>query len=272
MGGTFSGTSQDLSGTVAVVTGAGSGFGRHFTIALATNGATVVAADIRLTEAEATADQVLEAGGDALAVEVDVSDVASTERLAAMLRERFSALHVLVNNAGISTPSRRMHEIEVEDWYRLMGVNLHGVFLCSRALIPHMTTGGSIVNIASVVGVRALDPRVAETAPNVSSAAYVTSKAAVIGMTRQMAVDYANDGIRVNAIAPGWHAGTALGREGGRSDEDQRRLEAKVVDRIPLGRLGEPPELASLLVFLASPASSYVTGQVIAHDGGWTAW
>lgn len=263
---------HDLTGRVAVVTGAGSGFGRVFSLALGAAAATVVAADIVLETAEETAGSVVERGGRATAARVDVSDPKSVAALADDLAGTPGAVDVLVNNAGISTPSRLTHEIDVADWYRVMDVNLHGVFLCSRALIPLMNEGGSIVNIASVVGMLALDNEITALAPNVSSAAYVASKAAVIGLTRQMAVDYGERGIRVNAIAPGWHSGTELGREGGRTDDDQRRLEGEVVKRVPLKRMGRPEELAELLLYLACPASSFVTGQVIAHDGGWTTW
>jgi NAD(P)-dependent dehydrogenase (short-subunit alcohol dehydrogenase family) len=126
----------------------------------------------------------------------------------------------------------------------------------------------SIVNIASIVWLEALDP------PILAQSSYVAAKAGVIGLTRQMAVEYGQDGVRVNAIAPGWHLGTRLGKRVGNfpTAADVERLTAFIAGHTPLGRSGRPDELAGLLLYLCSDASSYLTGQVIAHDGGWTAW
>jgi NAD(P)-dependent dehydrogenase (short-subunit alcohol dehydrogenase family) len=132
-----------------------------------------------------------------------------------------------------------------------------------------MGTGqGAIVNIASIVGVEGLDPAI------LAQSGYVAAKAGVIGLTRQMAVEYGQDGIRVNAIAPGWHLGTRLGERVGnfRTDEDMARLVRFIRGHTPLDRPGRPDELGGLLLYLCSDASSYVTGQIISHDGGWTAW
>ena len=260
----------DLSDRVALVTGAGSGLGRIFARTLAEAGATVVAVDIRLEDAVETAEQGESVKGRIEALAVDVADPASVERLAATVRESHGRLHVLVNNAGISTPSGRVHEISVETWDGVISVNLRGTFLCSRALLPLMleTGHGSIVNIASVIGMVGLDAEV------IAQAGYVASKAGVIGLTLQMAVEYAAEGVRVNAIAPGWHLGTNLGRRAGNYPTPQARLlrQEQLVQRTPMRRTGEPHELRALLLYLATDASSFVTGQVIAQDGGWTAW
>jgi NAD(P)-dependent dehydrogenase (short-subunit alcohol dehydrogenase family) len=259
-----------LRGRVAVVTGAGSGLGREFAEVLAQAGASVVAADIALDDAQVTACTIAAAGGSAMARWVDVADPQSVDAFAETVRRDYGTIQVLINNAGVSARTNRVHEMPIEEWDRVVGINLRGVFLCSRALLPLMLEGGrgSIVNIASIVGLGGLDPRIMATSP------YAASKAGVIGLTRQMATEYAGDGIRVNAIAPGWHFGTNLGRRSGSlpTPEAQERLRAWAEEHTPMGRGGKPSELRGLALYLASDASSYVTGQVIAHDGGWTAW
>jgi 3-oxoacyl-[acyl-carrier protein] reductase len=259
-----------LDGRVAVVTGAGGGLGRVFARSLAAAGATVVAVDIREAAAEETAQLLRTAGASAEAIPADVSDDAEVIRLASRLESLYPHVNVLVNNAGISTPSRRVHEIAVDEWDEVIRVNLRSAFLCTRAIVPMMfeAESTSIINISSVVGVRALDPSI------ISQAAYVASKAAIVGLTMQTAADYGSIGIRANAIAPGWHLGTDLGKRVGNypSPEEQRLLRAQLAQRTPLRRTGEPIELAGLVVYLASDASSFVTGQVLAHDGGWLVW
>ena len=182
----------------------------------------------------------------------------------------FGTIDVLINNAGITTLPMRTHEIPVADWDRLMAINLRGTFLVTRAVLPVMLAAkrGSIINISSIYGLTGFYPGFAAGLAN-----YAASKAAVIGLTRQCAVEYARDGIRVNAIAPGYHAGTNLGHEGraGASPEKIAQLEGAIHAAIPMGRRGTPDELEGLAIYLAGDASSYVTGQVFAHDGGWTA-
>jgi NAD(P)-dependent dehydrogenase (short-subunit alcohol dehydrogenase family) len=260
----------DLTDRVALVTGAGSGLGRAFAETLADAGAHVICADRHADTAEQTAGTIGKRGQAAVSMQVDVADEAAVAALLAETDARFGRLDILVNNAGISTNPVRTHEFPVADFDRLMSINLRGVFLCTRAALPIMLRqrGGSIVNIASVLGLGGYYPGFSAIGVN-----YAASKAAVIGLTRQVALEYAGDGIRCNAIAPGWHRGTALAaeRRGQITPEEFARFEHTVTAAVPMGRRAEPQELAGLLLYLAADTSAYVTGQVFAHDGGWTA-
>jgi NAD(P)-dependent dehydrogenase (short-subunit alcohol dehydrogenase family) len=257
----------DLAGKTCLVTGAGSGLGRAFAEGFAAYGADVICADRDEEGATETALTIGESGGTARPLHVDVADHRSVEK---MVRACGPRIDVLVNNAGIATPARRMHEIALDDWNRLIGINLTGVFHCTRAVVPAMIAsgGGSIVNIASILGLVGHYPGFA-----MVTASYAAAKAGVIGFTRQVALEYAKDGIRCNAIAPGWHGGTKLGNatKQGMNNETMARFEDCIVDGVPMGRRGTPDELQGLAIYLASGASSYVTGQVFTQDGGWTA-
>ena len=218
---------------------------------------------------EQTAAEIVAAGGHASGAQVDVADEESVATLARGLGSR--PLHVLVNNAGVSPAFARVHEASVEAWDRSIAVNLRGAFLCTRAVVPAMLDAGfgSIVNLTSVVGVRGVD---AGMVGQGGVANYVAAKAGVIGLTKQLAVEYGPDRIRVNAIAPGFHGGTRLGRHYGLDGDGIAEMMRRAVAMSPLGRIGDADELAGLVVYLASDASSFLTGQVIAHDGGLTAW
>ncbi len=258
-----------LDGKVAVVTGAGNGLGRSFSIGLASFGATVVCADRNLEGADETAAIIKQSRGMAEAAHLDVSDEASVDSFWKSVESDHGRIDVLVNNAGVATNVVRTHEFSVADWDSLMAVNLRGVFLVTRKALALMLPGpGSIINIASIAGLRGYWPGFPSLGVN-----YSTSKAGVIGFTRQVAAEYAKEKIRVNAIAPGWHGGTALGavRRAASTPEDVAKFEQAIHNRIPMGDRGVPDDLIGLVVYLAGDASHYVTGQVIAHDGGWDA-
>jgi len=271
MANTISKQMFQLDGRVAVVTGAGSGLGRVFARTLALYGAAVICADVTAAGNEETAAMIAGEGGKARTFILDVADAAAVAGLAADIQAREKKVDVLVNNAGISTGKDLLHELPVAKWDRVMAVNLRGVFLCMHCLLPLMLPQqrGSVINISSIAGLVGVDPRI----PSVSSN-YAAAKAGVIGLTRAAAAEYGGHGIRVNAIAPGWHLGTNLSQQR-HIKSDPEKLKA-YVDRLrrdtPLARTGEPEELAGLVIYLASDASSFVTGQVIAHDGGWSAW
>jgi NAD(P)-dependent dehydrogenase (short-subunit alcohol dehydrogenase family) len=256
-----------LDGKIAVVTGAGNGLGRSFALGLAAFGATVICADRNLESADETASLVKQSRGKAEAVHVDVADEASVDDMWKTIAEDRPRIDILINNAGIATNAMRTHEYSVADWDRLMAINLRGVFLNTRKGLAMMLPGpGSIINISSILGLRGFWPGSAA-----GSISYSTSKAGVVGFTRQVAAEYAKEKIRVNAIAPGWHGGTALGaeRRAAASPADIKMFEEAIHARIPMKHRGVPDDLVGLVVYLASDASHYMTGQVIAHDGGW---
>jgi NAD(P)-dependent dehydrogenase (short-subunit alcohol dehydrogenase family) len=256
----------DLTGKVALVTGGGSGLGRVSCESLAEFGADVVCADLRNDRAEETVGLIQHYGHRAVPMQVDVTDYEQVRVLFAEVGRQFGGLDVLVNNAGIVSLPAGIHEFDVAVWKRVMSVNLDGSFYCMkealRLMLPQKK--GSIINVSSVAGMYGNDV--------FPAVAYVTSKAAVIGLTKQGATEYGESGIRVNAIAPGWHLDTNLAPDSGlprlEEDSDIGRL---LASKTTMKRTGKAAEVGGLVVYLASDASSYVTGQVIASDGGWTA-
>ncbi len=259
-----------LEGKIAIVTGAGTGLGNVFARALATAGATVIVADLNPETAQKTSKAITANGGLAEAVQVDVTNPSSIESIVSFVVGKYQHIDVLINNAGIASPAHRVHEMPIEDWDRVNAVNTRGVFLCTRSVLPIMLkqSQGTIINIASVAALVGVDNNLSAVAAN-----YSASKGAVASFTRQVAIEYGEQGIRCNAIAPGWHLGTQLGQEAlpmteGALEEMIDKLESLT----PLKRTGHPEELAGLAVYLSSDASSFMTGQVIAHDGGWCSW
>ncbi len=248
-----------ISGKVCVVTGAGSGIGRATALRLAAEGGAVVCADVNGDAAVATAAEIDGAGATALALSVDVADPRAVDEMIAAAVTRFGQLDVLVNNAGVNLPGL-LHEVSDDVIDRTLAVNVKGQIYGCRAAIPHMIDrGGSIVNISSVNGLVA-EPFLA---------VYAASKGASIMLTKGVALDYAKRGIRCNVVCPGWidtpinyaHAELLGGL-------------AKVYDTIdsfqPIGRPGEPGEIANVVLFLASDEASLMTGSVVVADGGMT--
>ncbi len=259
----------NIEGNVGIITGAATGLGRLFSETLAAAGARVVCADVDVDSLNKTVSDIRSSGHEALAIKADVSSPEDVEKMVGLAISEYGKLDIAINNAGIITSPSRFHEIKYEDWNRLMAIDLTGVFICMQEELKGMMAGGqggAIVNIASVAGIRGVSP---EHKPRAN---YVAAKHGVVGLTKQAALEYAKDNIRVNAIAPGWFGGTDLSRERtqGKATPDTN-LQEKRNSFVPLGRKGMLQELNGLLLYLASDASSYVTGQVFAIDGGVTA-
>lgn len=250
----------DLSGEVAVVTGAGSGLGAVFAQALAEAGASVVCAGRHLASAEETARGIRALGREAVALDVDVANEEAVRQLIATTCAHFGRVDMLVNNAGVAAAGPP-EDLALAEWQRVVDINLTGVFLCAREAAQAMIAsgrGGRIINVASILGAGASNP--------VPATAYAATKGAVINLTRDLAVHWADHGIRVNALAPAYFPSAMT--EGFLA---QPAVLHEIERRTPLGRVGQLDELKGPMVFLASPASSYVTGQTLFVDGGWTA-
>ncbi len=245
-----------FDGKVAIVTGAGRGMGRAVASRFGSEGARVVVAEVNAAHGEEVAEQIRAAGGEACAVQVDVSRSDDVHRLFAAAVESYRAVDIVVNNAGIAV-GRALVDYTEEDWDRQMGVNVKGVFFCcqeaARLMIPRRQ--GKIVNFASTSAF------VSSSRPEV---AYDTSKGAVRQMTVSIAAELAPHGINVNAVAPGTTA-TEMTRTSLASEEGV----AWQLARIPMGRVGQPDDIASVVLFLCSPEAGYITGHTLVADGGW---
>jgi NAD(P)-dependent dehydrogenase (short-subunit alcohol dehydrogenase family) len=246
-----------LDGKVCVITGAGGGMGRDATILFSEQGARVCAADVNLEAAEETASQ----SRDAFAHQVDVADEASVKAMMDATIARYGGIDVLYNNAGISpNDDASVLETSVEAWDRVQAVNTRGVFLCCKHGIPHLLErgGGSVINVASFVAI---------VGAATSQISYSASKGAVLSMSRELAVQFARDNVRVNALCPGPVETPLLLNIFG---DDPAALERRRV-HWPTGRLAKPREVVNGALFLASDESSYVTGSTFLVDGGLTA-
>ncbi len=248
-----------MDGKVALISGGARGMGATEASMFAAEGASVVIGDILDEEGEATAAGIRTAGGQCHYHHLDVTSEGDWNDAVAAAIDRFGKLDVLVNNAGIGSNSFQIHEEPVELWDRTIDVNLKGVFLGTRAAIPAMKEagGGSIINISSQLGIVAVP---------YNGAAYQTAKGGVRILTKAAALQYAADGIRVNSVHPGPIV-TEMTRAG---RDNPERLEIMLA-RIPMGRYGEPEEVAHAVVYLASDESAFVTGSEVVVDGGWTA-
>jgi NAD(P)-dependent dehydrogenase (short-subunit alcohol dehydrogenase family) len=245
-----------LQDKVALVTGGTTGIGRATAIAFSNAGAKVVFSGRREREGEDTADSIRQSGAECLFVRSDVSSEAEVKALIQKTVEQYGRLNCAFNNAGIDPPKKPLHEQSVEDFDKLMAINVRGVFLCMKAEIQQMLAQGAgvIVNNSSMGGLIAF--------PGVGS--YIASKHAVMGLTRSAALDYAQQGIRINAVNPGLIATEMMNRlESGNPEQ--------MATSVPMGRLGRAEEIAQAVVFLCSDAASYITGQPLVIDGGYTA-
>lgn len=242
-----------LSNKSAIVTGAAKGIGKGIALALAKDGCNVAVSDIDIAEAQKTAEELKEMGVKAIAIKCDVSQKSEVENLFSQAAKELGEVDILVNNAGIY-PFIPFADMKEEDWDKVIKVNLKSVFLCSQEALKYLPEGGRIVDVSSIasfVGFAGL-------------AHYCASKGAINAMIRALALEVSPKKITVNAIAPG-----AIKTPGATQGSNEEIIK-QTIAAIPLARMGEPEDIANAVVFLASDRASYITGQTIIVDGGWT--
>jgi NAD(P)-dependent dehydrogenase (short-subunit alcohol dehydrogenase family) len=246
-----------LKDKVAVITGAGSGIGRHCAYEFAKNGAKVVVADINQLGAEETVQNIRKGGGSAVVCKVDVSNRESVEALVQFTLKTYSKVDVLVNNAAIQI-NKTVDNMTFEEWNQQMSINVGGVFLCSKYFLPHLReTKGNIVSMSSVNSFFA-EPM---------CAGYCATKSAIVGLTKAMAIDHGHEGVRVNCILPGYiDTGLTEGYFQSQPDPAQARIDSGKLHA--LWRIGQPNEVGKAAVFLASDDASFITGSSMVVDGG----
>ena len=248
---------HDFNGKTAIVTGGGSGIGAAICRQLATGGATVIVADLDPAAAEAVAQEITQEGGAAQAHTVDTADHAQVEAMIARAEAETGALHLLVNNAGIGGTPGPVGEYPLDDWHKLININLNGVFYGMRYGLPAIERagGGAIVNMASILG----------SVGFANAGAYVAAKHGIVGLTKVAAMEYAQRGIRVNAVGPGFINTPLL-----ENNLDAETLQA-IAGMHPVGRLGTADEVANLACFLLGDGAGFITGSYHLVDGGYTA-
>jgi NAD(P)-dependent dehydrogenase (short-subunit alcohol dehydrogenase family) len=250
----------DLSDKVAIVTGGGDGLGRVMATALGEAGSAVVICSRKLEKCEATAHEMEKLGVRALAIQCDISCDQDVDRVVSETLRKFQKIDVLVNNAG-RTWGASPENIQIEDWQKVVDLNITGTFRCTQKVGREMIKrkSGKIINISSYTGLRGTDPEYMNAIP------YNTSKGALIVFTKDLATKWARHNINVNCIAPGWFP-TKMSRW------ILENMDDKIIPRLLIKRFGNDDDLKGVVVFLASRASDYMTGQVLSVDGGLTAW
>ena len=250
------------AGKVAFVTGAASGIGRAAALAFAREGASVVVADVSAQDNQETARLIAAAGGQALAIRCDVTRAEDVKAALDTTIETFGRLDAAFNNAGVEQAKKATADLTEEEWDRIIGIDLRGMFLCLKYEIPLMLThgGGAIVNTSSGAGVKGFKDQ----------AAYVAAKHGVVGLTKSAALDYASQNIRINVVCPGIIDTPMMDRFGGGTPEGKERELAGAAAAEPIGRAGKPEEIAAAVLWLCSDAASFVTGAAMVVDGGQT--